>query len=210
MTNHRRIASLAAAGALLAAMLGCSEDLGDASPTAPPSPPESSISETTESPTSSPSPTDSEVAAQAATEAVHEYFKVVDRLGQKPNRPLKALRTVAVSTQLSAQERLLRSQRSAGYRQTGDAQVVSLLVQSVNLDNSAPKAGRVPTVQVDVCWDVSAVDVLDDDGQSVVTAQRPDRGWTRYTVANYEWQRDPRGGWKVAGGEDLEKAPCGT
>ena len=52
-------------------------------------------------------------------------------------------------------------------------------MQSVNLDNSDPKAGKVPTVQIDVCYDVSDVDVLDANGKSVVSPDRPDTGWIR-------------------------------
>ncbi len=158
---------------------------------------------------SAPSPTsETGIAAQDATDVVYRYFKTVDRLGQESQEPLGVLRAVAISTQLSAQEKLLRSRRSAGQRQTGDARIVELLVQSVNLDNSAPKAGQVPTVQIDVCWDVSAVDIVDTKGKSVVAPGRPDRGWTRYTIANYEWQDEPREGWRVAGGEDLKQASC--
>lgn len=61
---------------------------------------------------------------------------------------------------------------------------------------------------IDVCWDVSDVDVLDRTGQSVVTPERADRGWTRLIVANYSWTSDPDSGWRVAGGKDLEKSPC--
>jgi hypothetical protein len=84
-----------------------------------------------------------------------------------------------------------------------------LQVQSVNLDNSDPSAGKVPTVQVDVCVDVSDVDILDKAGKSTVSQRRPDTGWTRFTVANYHWSSHPKDGWRVATGEDLKKAPCG-
>ena len=83
-----------------------------------------------------------------------------------------------------------------------------LKVQSVNLDNSDPDAGKVPTVVIDVCWDVSKVDVLDKSGKSIVSPNRPDTGWTRYTVANYDYAADPTGGWRVATGQDLKKTPC--
>jgi hypothetical protein len=63
-------------------------------------------------------------------------------------------------------------------------------------------------VQVDVCWDVSDVDVIDATGKSVVSPGRPDTGWTRLTVANYRYSADPRGGWRVATGQDLKKPPC--
>ena len=77
-------------------------------------------------------------------------------------------------------------------------------MQSVNLGDKRD----VPTVQLDVCWDVSNGDVLDRDGQSIVSEDRPERGWTRYIVANHEWRSHPDDGWRVSSGRDLEKAPC--
>ena len=90
------------------------------------------------------------------------------------------------------------------------ADVAELTVQTVNLDNSDPKAGKVPTVVIDVCWDVSKVDVLDKSGASIVSPDRPDTGWTRYTVANYRYADNPTKGWRVATGQDLKQTPCST
>ena len=61
---------------------------------------------------------------------------------------------------------------------------------------------------VDVCWDVSDVDIVDGDGKSVVTPERKDVGWTRFTVTNATWDTAPTDGWRVSGGSDLEKEPC--
>ena len=92
--------------------------------------------------------------------------------------------------------------------ETGTTALNELEVQSVNLDNSDPKAGKVPPVVIDVCWDVTKVDVLDKSGMSIVSSDRPDTGWTRYTVANYKYAADPTGGWRVATGQDLKQTPC--
>ena len=83
--------------------------------------------------------------------------------------------------QLNAVQTLVGRQQDQGQRQAGTTRVSELKVQSVNLDNSDPDAGKVPTVVIDVCWDVSKVDVLDKDGKSIVCPNRPDTGWTRYT-----------------------------
>ena len=61
----------------------------------------------------------------------------------------------------TAQQRLFKKERRQGLVQTGQTRIAELQVQSVDLDNSDPKAGRVPTVQVDVCYDVSDVDMVD-------------------------------------------------
>ena len=118
------------------------------------------------------------------------------------------LKTVAISTELTAQQTLFKRERDQGLRQTGETKVVELHVEAVNLDNSDPRAGKVPTVQIDVCFDVSDVDVLDADGKSVVSPDRPDTGWIRYSVANYQWDTDPDGAWRVASSQDLERTPC--
>lgn len=139
---------------------------------------------------------------------MREYFAVVDALAKDPKSDLKRLGSVATSTQLRAAQTLLRSQRDQARHQTGDTNVAELTVQTVNLDNSDPKAGKVPTVVIDVCWDVSKVDVLDKSGASIVSPDRPDTGWTRYTVANYHFADNPTKGWRVATGQDLKQSPC--
>jgi hypothetical protein len=133
---------------------------------------------------------------------------VTDTLGKRPTQPLKRLATIAISTQLSAERALLVSQRQRGQRQVGDTRLARIKVQSVNLADSNRSTGEIPTVLVDVCWDVSNVDVIDRHGASIISPSRPDTGWTRYTVANYHWAAHRNDGWRVAAGEDLRQAPC--
>jgi hypothetical protein len=189
---------------LLAAMTSCSTNGNH--PAATKTPALSSPARTTATTTTSPS--DSELAAEAASAAVRNYYATVDRLGQQPSVPLRDLSAVATGVQLSAQQNLLRNQRRANERQVGDTKIARLEVQSVNLDNSDPSAGKVPTVEVDVCWDVTNVDVVDMNGKSIVSANRPNTGWTRLTVANYHYADDTSGGWRVATGQDLKRNPC--
>jgi hypothetical protein len=194
--------SVATSTLLLAAASAC----GD-SDTDPPASPSASSSPS--APTTSASPTSPSDAATAdATSTTRSYFAVVDDLRSDPTAGLKPLKSVATGAQLNAIQTLIRRQRSEGQHQTGTTAISELTVQSVNLDNSDPNAGKVPTVVIDVCWDVTKVDVLDESGESIVSPDRPDIGWTRYTVANYEYAADPTGGWRVATGQDLKKAPC--
>ncbi|QCX27704.1 hypothetical protein [Nocardioides jishulii] len=205
MTIRLGLISWATGALVLAAVAACSDDTTNA-PSATPTPSATSVAP---SPTSSPSPTSpSDAASDAATSAMRSYFTVVSEVGQDPKSPLKRLETVATSTQLQALETLHRGQRDRGRRQTGSTVISEFTVQSVNLDNSDPGAGKVPTVVIDVCWDVSGVDVLDRNGTSVVSPDRPDTGWTRYSVANYDYADDPSGGWRVATGQDLKEEPC--
>src|SRR5690606_30280386 len=114
---------------------------------------------------------------------------------------------VAISTELSAQQNLFERERKQGLRQIGETKIVELDVKSVNLDNSDPSAGKVPTVQIELCFDVSGVDVIDADGKSAISPDRPDTGWIQFLVANYEWDTDPEGAWRVAASHDIERTP---
>jgi hypothetical protein len=203
MTRTLGVKAWATGAAVLVAMTACSGS--DADP-----PPSSSASSSVPSTaSSSPTPTsESELASAAAEDVVRRYFTVLDELRQDPAKPLKPLSSAATSTQLAAQKRLLKNERSEGRRQVGTTAVVKLRVQSVNLDNSDPAAGKVPTVAIDVCWDVGDVDIVDETGNSVVSPDRASTGWTRYTVANYHWSENPSDGWRIATGRDLKQPPC--
>ena len=176
---------------MLAAVSACGASDTDPPPDSAPSsssPATPTPSATPTAPSASATPTSPSDAATAdATSAVRNYFAVVDDLRSDPATGLKQLKAVATSVQLNAVETLIRRQRGEGQRQTGTTTISELKVQSANLDNSDPDAGKVPTVVIDVCWDVSEVDVLDKSGKSIVSANRPDTGWTRYTVTNYEY-----------------------
>lgn len=203
MINRLGLISWATGTVMLAAVSACGGSNTDPPPTSEPSSPSPSSPTTSSSPSSP-----SDAASAAATDAVRSYFAVVDQLRSDPAVDLKKLKSVATSAQLNAVETLISRQRDEGQRQTGTTALNELEVQSVNLDDSDPKAGKVPTVVIDVCWDVTKVDVLDKSGKSIVSSDRPDTGWTRYTVANYKYAADPTGGWRVATGQDLKQTPC--
>ncbi|SFB38480.1 hypothetical protein SAMN05192575_109137 [Nocardioides alpinus] len=205
MTISRGARALAAAALLLAAMTACAGDRNSNSPGAPTSP-ASSTPDSTGSTT--PPPTETELASRAASEILRRYYGVRNDLRQDPKLPLTRLGTVAVSGELTAQRLLVKKEREAGHRQVGDTKVAQFKVQSVNLDNSDPASGKVPTVQIDVCADVSDVDFIDSGGDSIISSDRPDSGWIRFLVSNYEWDADPDGGWRVASSQDLEREPC--
>ncbi len=203
MTRARGAIGVATAALLLVVVTSCADDGNE--PAASGSPTPSSPAPTTATRTP---PSETETASEAASALLRQYFATVDQLRQQLKRPISELGAVAISTQLAAQEKLIQTQRSNGLRQTGSSTIAKLTVQSVNLDNTDPRAGKVPTVQIDICYDVSGVDILDKDGKSVVSPDRPETGWVRYLVSNYKWKADPRGGWRVASGTDLKQAPC--
>ena len=204
MTTSRGARAIAAAALLLVAMTSCANDGQDPAANASPTP---SSSTPTPTATATP-PSDTELASEAASATLRKYYDVRNQLRQNPSRPLSLLDQVAISTELAAQKNLFKKERKQGLHQVGATKVAELEVQSVNLDNSDPKAGKVPTVQIDLCFDVSEVDVVDADGKSVISPDRPDTGWIQFLVSNYEWETDPDAGWRVASSKDIERTPC--
>ena len=192
------------AALLLALATGCTSGTGSTSPT-----PSESATSPTPSASASPSPTDPKALARTHAEAlVRDYYAVTDKVGQDPDARLSRLDGVATSVELSTRQQIVEQWRADGWRKTGRTTIADLIVQSVTMDNSDPDVGRVPTVQVDVCYDVSEVDLVDQAGNSRVSPDRADRGWERLYVANYDYKTDPDNGWRVASLETLEKAPC--
>ena len=202
MNYHRRFSALATAALLLVAGAACARG-NDPSATQSQTP--SSPAPTTA--TSTP-PSESEIASGAASAVLRKYNDISNQLRRDPSLPLSLLDSVATSTELAAQRNLLRNERKRGFHQVGETKVAVLQVESVNLDNSDPSAGRVPTVQVDVCFDVSQVDVVDRKGKSIISPDRPDTSWIRFLVSNYQRDKDPDGGWRVASSQDLKREPC--
>lgn len=199
MTYARRVTGVATAALTVVALGACSDGGND--PAASPSASQSTSSSPTTATSSMTPPSESEIASESVSALVRHYFTTVDSVRQDPKRPETELDAVASSTELTAQKNLLRSQREDGLHQVGETKLVQVNVESVSLDDPA-------TALVDVCWDVSEVDVLDEDGKSVVTPDRKVVGWTRLTVTNTTWTTTPIDGWRVSGGSDLEKAPC--
>jgi hypothetical protein len=139
---------------------------------------------------------------------VRQYYAILDRVRQDSSVPIALLRKVENGIELNADQRLVTSERNRQLRQTGSVRLVSVVVQSVNLDNPDAKGGKAPTAQVDVCWDVSNVDLVNKNGKSVVASTRPDQGSTRYFVTNAKWSTHPSDGWRVSNGQDLKLASC--
>lgn len=206
MTHRLGFMSWAASALALVAVTSCGSG-SDPKPAPTTSPTATNTSPAVETTSPSP-PSPSEAAAAQATALVTRYFAVLDSVRKSASVPTSRLSSVAVSTQLAALKHLVNRERSQGQHQTGDTAVAETKVQAINLDNSDPGSGRIPTVTIDVCWDVRNVDVVDKNGKSVVSPSRPDVGWVRYTVANYHWTKNPSGAWRVASGQELKQTPC--
>ena len=204
MRDRRLGIVLAAAIIAVIAVSGC-----DGSPapsptsTSPSSPSESPSPTTTRSPAS-----ESEEAAADAEAVVRDYYAVVDELRSDPASDLVGLDAVASSIALSSLQRMVERERGDGWHQTGRTKIVTIDLQGVELNNTDADGAVAPLVLLDVCIDVSGVDVLDANGSSVAAAGHPTTGWERQTVINHDRENDPVGGWRVSTSETLGRQPC--
>ena len=189
-----RVAAAAVALVLLAS--GCT---GPASSAPSPSTPSAT---TPSSAPASPSPTSNRDRAEASARAtVDVYYRVLDEIASDPDVPMSQLDEALAGDYLAAWRSDLEKSRTDGWRQSGYTELIDVVTQGVE----APSGGRSASVVVDVCYDVSATDVVDASGASVVPEDRPSRGWERLTVTNASFSEDPDSGWRVSGGPTSTK-----
>lgn len=163
---------LVAAGLLTMLMFSsCSNGTGG-NPTPTPSSPSPSAS-ATPTPSSSPAPTPSSAGEKAATDAVASYIRTYDRLGADPASDLIELLNVARGDALAQAQYNLSYFRGQGWRQTGE--------QIPNYVGSAPGATAADW-SITMCIDVSEVDLLDQQGNSVKNADGPSRVLTDFQL----------------------------
>jgi len=161
--------SRAALTAVLAALLlsGCT---GTSQPTPSTSNSSSSPSTTTTTaPSPSPSTTTPDALAKEKSEAVlRAYFRAsTECMFDPPKTPTKCFDAVAIASEKTKLMNTLSSAQSMETRTTGYNEVVSATVKSTALDidlKTTPPV--VPTVQWEVCYDVSKVNVIDRASQS--------------------------------------------
>lgn len=208
---HRGGRGRALTAATILALVVTSACSGSSEPTTTPTPTVATSASPSPTPSQSPSPTSasaSEIAARDAEAVLREYYQVIDELRADPNADPSILDDVAVSVALVSRQRQVERERGDGWHQSGETRIVELENKGVNLDNTDGGGTTVPVVQFDVCIDVGDVDIVDANGSSVVADERPTRGWERHTVANYDWESDPAGGWRVSTSQTLEQQPC--
>jgi len=118
---------------------------------------------TTASRSATPSIPGSEAAAIARTKG---YVAMLDKLSSNPKANLDQLSTVARGKAADKWRQIILDDRSAGRRQTGTTKLTRLSAKAGSSDQRW---------LVTMCLDVSNVDVVDRDGKSVVSKNRPDR-----------------------------------
>lgn len=167
---------------------------GDQDTTGSDSPP--SVAPTSDSPDTPAPATPQDLAAEAARERYTEYLEVTDQVAQDGYADPERFRSVAVDPELT--QLFLTARRLAGVRTTGDTEVASLTVQSVELD----AADSYPTVRLLACLDVSKVTAVDANGESVIAADRLDRTRSEVVLQDVPpgaFPDDPnRAGWYVS------------
>jgi hypothetical protein len=177
---------------IAAAATGCSDPDDNTAPPASSSPAAPSTSSTPKSP--------EDRASAAAETTIAKYYRFRNTAGQDASFPLGRLKTVEGGTILAADQNQFRQLRQDGWKQVGDIKVTKTSVESVNL---TPEKGQTPTVDISVCWDSSAVDVVDGTGTVVNAGKRTRQATTLYTVA-----KQPRLGWIVMVAQDQAVGSC--
>ena len=159
-----RIAALILAAGLAITLGGCVKDDGPIVPKPLPS--------------STPIFASDEEALAAAEEAYGEYLGVLDEIfydgGAKPDR----LATVATDKLVQLQSDGFSRTAQKGWHSVGSTAFDSAILQSYT---SNPGEGD-PLISMYLCVDVSGLDVLDADGSSVVSPDRPARSPFQVTL----------------------------
>lgn len=189
------IAAAAVVTALAVAGIGALA-LNDDNPAAP-TPTPSAAAPSSAPPSVAPAPqTPEDLAAAEATERYREFLRVEDVVGQGGYLSSEPYDAVTVPPERTDRQLLVTTSSAEGQRAIGDRELASLAVTSVDL---TPEAGSYPTVILQACVDVSAVDVVDQTGASVVLPDRVDR--TKSTVTMYRYEPGTAGaeagGWYV-------------
>lgn len=130
-------------------------------------------------PTPTPTPTPSvDPRTAAITKAVDRYYKVTDELYRKPNSaPWRKLQTVSQGEAFLVLQGELLDMFRAQQHATG-----STTWKVVKVGEVEKKSGDLHA-SATTCWDVSAVDVVDENNKSVIDKKkRPNRGSDALTL----------------------------
>jgi hypothetical protein len=153
---------------LAGGLAACGED-------SPPSEPTPTV--VAKKPTLSPSPTQDELDLESAEEAALAYEDLLDDITKDPSTARWADGSALASGDASQDVlNIVNTYRDGGWHAIGD-QTLEILDSAKNEDG---------TWNVDLCVDLTDVDVLGKDGESVVSPDRIDRSLSHYTVAKRE------------------------
>lgn len=200
MTRHTQyLAGIAAVALCAMALSACDSAVGGVDPSASASSSSpTSTSSTTPTTSSTPTKAPEDLAVEAAKQIVPEYFSVGDKSIHDPNGfDRQLLKDVAISTALDDMQNRVSAFQTQELKASGSTKVESMENPRVDLKLDLKKSPPdVPTVQLDVCIDVSKLNVVDKNGKSVIPADRKPRQLWKVAVANYEYPKSDA--WRVA------------
>ncbi len=111
-----------------------------------------------------------EEALAAAEESYKRYLAVSDQIFAEGGANPERLAEVATGTFLDASITGFEKVQANGWRSTGATKADSFELQQVATPGTVERL-----IIAYACTDVSAIDVVDSDGNSVVSSTRPDR-----------------------------------
>ena len=186
------------AAAVAAVLASCSGGDGPAIPTSTPSQATTltTSASTPASPTTS-ADTPEAIATARAGEAVRRYYRVSTECMKDPQTtPATCFDGAAISSELTNLRNGLASAKAAHTKVIGDATVDSMTQAKIDLTNKPKETPpTIPKVVFNVCYDVSKVNVVDYQGNSIVPPERKARAIGKLTVLNYKYP-DPTQ-WRV-------------
>lgn len=135
-------------------------------------------------------------ATSLSKDLIPRYYRLADEAIQSPSTAnAEGFKEVATSSALIDLQNLLAASREQGLHQIGATTLISVKNPRVDLVADVPK-NQIPTVQWDVCYDVSGLNVVDKDGKSIVPAGRALRALVLVGVSNYQYPA--KDGWRVS------------
>ncbi len=163
------------------------------------------------SPSSSAPVTTADPAEDAQAQAIAlipTYLRTIDDLYLDPSRPLDDIYEVAVDSEATAQATAIGMFRSQGYRQIGQAQLVTVTADSVDLegDPAASPTPTLPTVLVTTCVDVSQVQAIDAAGNPVVPTGSPKYLIAQLSVVNLQYP--DAASWRISEASNTQAQSC--
>jgi hypothetical protein len=181
--------------------------LGDDNVEQPVPPSETPAARASTEPTLEPAPqTPANVAAVEAQERYRAFIRVKDEVAQAGYANPERYEEVAINPERA--QLIIEAREFAGAQVTGDTEIASLVVESVQLPTDPTE---YPEVRLLACLDVSGVEAVDANGTSLVSPDRLDRIASRVLLQKFElgdFAQDPdRSGWFVAEVEQRGE-PC--
>lgn len=195
MTRLKQTSARAVA-LLLAATLGACTTAGNG-PTASSTSPSSSSTSPKPSP-ATPTQSPEEVAIAAAKDLLPQYFATRDRSLQEGKAfNVEDFKKVAISSGLIEMQNRYNVITGQSFKQLGATRIETVDNPRVDLSLDLKKSPPdVPTVQLDVCIDVSKVNIVNKAGESQIPPSRVPRQKWRVGVSNYEYPTP--GAWRVS------------